>query len=233
MVVNKDNGGRFGNQLFGYAFGWLLARALGYALQSRQFDCFPNTKNTLPGRVVEGPDERVTDTLESFDEIVHRCTGKRAVVRGHFERAEFYLPHQKLLRHLFEFPQKVPAKDRTVFHFRGTDFRGIRKEAPLNFYLEAWNVLGRPEEIVAVTDDPEYPVMKNFCALTGATLQHGHYLEDFGLMMSARKLVVSRSTFAWWAAFLSDATVVFPVMMRGDSNKFRNLNNSAWIQINY
>jgi len=233
MVINKDNGGRFGNQLFGYAFAWLLARALGYALQSRQFQCFPNTKENLDGKVVEGPEERVTDTIETFGEIVGRCVGRRVIVRGHFERAEFYLPHRDVLRWLFDLPERPAATGKIVFHFRGTDFRGVRKEVPLAFYLEAWDALGNPRNVIAVTDDLDYPLVKQFCVKTDAIVQRGRYLDDFGLMMSARALVISRSTFAWWAAFLSDAKVIFPVMNGGDTNQFRNLNNPEWTQIGY
>jgi hypothetical protein len=48
----------------------------------------------------------------------------------------------------------------------------------------------------------------------GATIHQGTAEEDFFFMSSAKTLLLSPSTFAWWAAFLSsnETVVHFPLM---------------------
>ena len=38
---------------------------------------------------------------------------------------------------------------------------------------------------------------------------HGDVLQDFRAIKSFNKIVMSQSTFAWWAAFLSNASEIF------------------------
>ena len=109
-------------------------------------------------------------------------------------------------RHLFT-SQKV-----LVIHFRLGDYLtwgneqtgGINMSLPDSFYLNALNEIENLNEykIVLVTDDIEnasirLPEIKNKLIISDSEIM------DFQILMHADKLIISNSSFAWWAAYLN------------------------------
>jgi len=233
MVKVESNGGRLGNQMFAYAFGRLLAEHLGYALDASPVRGFPMTCRIPRGTVVAEPQVWVRDGTESLEAIAARCAGRCARLRGYFERACHYLPHIERLREWFAPAARPHASAQTILHIRATDFIRFGKMLPRDYYLQALEALGNPGDIGICTDDPRHELVQYFRA-RGAVIHHQHDLGDFALMMGARNLVLSLSTFAWWAAFLSEANVVQPAPAAGWRSALdpaHNLTNPAWIGI--
>ena len=59
-----------------------------------------------------------------------------------------------------------------------------------------------------------HPLIAHLCAKFSAVVRNGTAAEDFAFLSAARTILLSPSTFGWWAAFFSsDATTVhFPIM---------------------
>jgi hypothetical protein len=68
--------------------------------------------------------------------------------------------------------------------------------------------------IVANPTVHKHPVVRHLQARYGAQIFHGGSARaDFQFLSAASTLILSPSTFAWWAAFLSEAaTVHYPLM---------------------
>ncbi len=239
MILNFSNTGRTGNQMFALAFSAILAARLGYKLDNRMargeipYDWFQNVKPETDGIETAAFDIEINDTVHSMDAAVHWCKGYRVSVRGFFERAEFYENHLDLLHHLFYQPE-AKCGDSTIFHIRGTDFLtdGQFKDVPAKYYETAINLLGVPKVIV-LTDD--IPYAKYLLADTSVVAEYktNDPKTDFLMMRSAKNLVISNSTFAWWAAWLSGANVIQPKRAGGDPAPTRNLIVPRWQQIEY
>lgn len=106
-----------------------------------------------------------------------------------------------------------------VIHVRGGDFLNTMSYLPASYYKNAMKVILNKEptvQFVAVTDDLKYckkilPEIK----VIGSTPQYivdshraehhvgGKVLDDFLLIYYAKYLIISSSTFSFWAAYLS------------------------------
>jgi hypothetical protein len=60
-----------------------------------------------------------------------------------------------------------------------------------------------------VTEDARDPMVVKIARTYDARVQSASLLADFGFLRSSSNLVLSVSTFAWWAAWLSDAQSIF------------------------
>lgn len=222
--------------MFAAAFASILAKELGYALQHHPSgylpsDWFPNLKAGHDGIVCANPDIEVNDMLKDFAVAMSCCRGRRVIVRGFFERAEFYIPHREFLLNLFDQDLSGVEKHDVVFHVRGTDFVTEGRILSPGYYIQAWEMLGKPEKAAIVTDDAEcaarlffpLPIFPNINIVSSASIV------DFKVLRSAKNIVCSDSTFAWWAAFLSNAeTIIQPIV---NITLVRNLINPNWKQI--
>ena len=94
-------------------------------------------------------------------------------------------------------------------HFR--DFHGVVSSGYFIRAIESFEV--GESTICAITDDLEmFPrehrdLIKNFPQIQ---VSSGSLLSDFTLLTKSKRLVISNSTFSWWAAYLSSASVVAP-----------------------
>ena len=198
-----------GNGLFVYAYCYLLANALGYAADIEPVEGFPETFKPVEGTRTETSPIEIKDAgsdvfTEDFHQTAKRCQGHKVIVYGHMERSVYYLPYRSILRKVFAPTLKLPPRNEVAVHIRGKDTRdhpGVK--VPLVYYQRALNITGR-ENAVIYTDDPDWHA---YDAL-GLPVRHGTPLEDFAAIMAARRIIIPKSSFAWWAAYLSDAELV-------------------------
>lgn len=200
--------GNFGNCLFQYCFSRMLQERMKYALTfepesiAKLTKHFPGVVTAFPGAVMHGPDFIVGEgTMRhsrtmTMDELAWVCQGevdKRLRVVGYFERSYWYLPERDKIRSWI--PVEHLPIGFSVVNIRGGDRRDHTLEEA-DYYRKAVNmVLFRP---VIVTDDPDWDFVRSF----GLQVYHRTPLVDFELCASAPELVIGRSTFSWWAAFL-------------------------------
>lgn len=201
--------GNFGNCLFQYCFSRMLQERTGYQLWFLPEDIkkltrhFPAIVTGVEGRAVDGEPEfivgegtiRHSRTI-TMDEIAGIClaeTGKVLRIIGYFERSYLYLPERDKIRSWI--PVRHQALTCAVVNIRGGDRRDHALEEA-NYYRQAISRLRHTP--VIVTDDPDWDFVRSF----GLPVYHQNPLADFEFCASAPELVISRSTFSWWAAFL-------------------------------
>jgi hypothetical protein len=243
----------FGNNLYQYAFGRLVAEARGgelvcvpeherqgaHGLLERQDKVLdrlavlhPHLKDcpqTIQGRRVESPQIRyVWPERHGWDgynidmtALMRNHQSHRIVLRGCFAKSSYFEPHRDRLRGWLsprsrgDMPRLNP--DDVVIHIRrARDFWYLRSLLSLEYYRRVLTRLAPARTVVTgigidervkqvlAPFNPDY----SFADLNG--------IDTFRLLCNANRLVISNSSFSWWAAFLSHAEeIIAPRPHRG------------------
>jgi len=112
---------------------------------------------------------------------------------------------------------ETSAQGRTAVvrvHVRRGDYAGNAMALSTDWYKRAVDMVyalgGPPFETEVVTNDPDWCRRNLDLGRHYKLLPKGSALEDMRSLATSDFLVISRSTFSWWAAAVSDATVVAP-----------------------
>lgn len=130
-----------------------------------------------------------------------------------------------------------------AIHLRRTDYKGFTVKGlsgddftlPDSYYSHIADKIDAGMKLVIVSDDPEY-CKQVYGNNTNVLISRENAITDFQLLANARELVISNSTFAWWAAWLNPfVTKVFcPRYFLGFKENKEvpvNIYPASWIQI--
>jgi hypothetical protein len=203
---------RLGNNLFQYCLGRILAEELGFALQAKPIQGFPNTAEKIEGLSVREPAQILTGHMIEREAIRADRSPRRIVLDGWFQRYEYYRRWRDRIRQWLTFDPAVRApaiKPEVVVHVRRADYVPLGWALPSSFYHEALETLlpHSGEDVWIVSDDRYDPFLRQFSKWKPKFF-YGTTLETMLLMSRARQLVMSQSTFSWWPTFLGDADKV-------------------------
>lgn len=190
-------------------------------------DAFSDVRLRLPGRDIRTPQYRqvLGEQLHwnghglNLDWLLRHGGDRRIVLRGYFQRSDYYLPWRERIRSWLRLPRVVgelaPGPRDIVLHLRRSyDMRVLGRQIALRYYEEILE--GHAFERVFVCGlglDAETrarlarfnPIWLDLDAV--ATLR---------LLQAASQIAIANSTFSWWGAWLSDATrIFFPRPVRG------------------
>lgn len=218
---------RLGNNLFQYCMGRILAEELGFGLKCDPLPGFPNTAEIVAGPLHEGPLEIITGHAIPFRSMIKDTTPRHIVLEGWFQRAEFYKPYRDRIRRWLEMPrQESPSSGsrELVVHVRRTDYIAIGWALPFSYYQQAIDLIYKPGMVVSIaTDDPHDPFFDHFKRWRTVFLKGG-VMEHFEAMRDARNLVMSQSSYSWWAAFLSKSQrTICPIPISGVWSQSREI----------
>jgi hypothetical protein len=207
--------GRLGNNLFQYCLGRILAEKLGFALRAEPIPGFPNTADLVSGLCHKVPEQVLTNQRIDLDGTLGDMTARRVVLDGFFQRHEYYRPHHAKIRNWLAFDPSIqlsPSKPDVVVNVRRTDYVQLGWALPFSYYAEALErVLPKGGKVWIVTEDREDPFFQNFSKWR-PHFYSGTPLEQIRFMAAAPRLVLSQSSFSWWATFLGDQDqVISPV----------------------
>jgi len=228
MTVEVRYLGGFGNNLFQYAFGRILAENLGRELVCvsngdaplfRLAPEFPGAPQQLPGRSIEYPQLRFTSLdrplwdQHGVDLADLRAAGadKRIVLAGYFQRAAYYAPHRARIRRWFA-PSNGSTTAPTIepedilVQIRRGDYFQYGSAIDLTYYERILDDLqpGRVFVSGVGIDDEVRQRLGRF---------DPHWLEAGPLTLRTAtrfsRMVLPNSSFSWWCAFLSDAARIY------------------------
>jgi hypothetical protein len=186
------NHGRFGNQLFQYAFARAYAESIGAKLQTPDWN----------GRYIfkDINEEIMTEPAGPSTEFPN---GKGDIdLVGYFQQSQHLkLLSRKKLKQWFTFKNDidVPSYD-LVFHKRRGD------------YLSFPHVFGVVSDQSYNKAALEYGFDPSTAFILDDSRDLAYWLNDFFIMMRCNNLFRSNSTFAWWAATLGNCAVYSPVV---------------------
>ncbi len=213
-IVQVSYMGALGNQLFQFVLGRILAEHLGFSLQAAAIPGFAATAGFCSeGSESVEPDEIHQGQIIDLNAILTNRQPRVIRLQGYFQRYEYYRPHKHLIRTqwLPPLPSIAAAPDAgdLVMHVRRKDYIAYGWASPFSYYQESLDQQDF-KRLVLVTDDPRDPFFLRFRRYR-PTFFKGNALESFAFMTQANKLVISQSSFSWWAAYLSEAeSVVMP-----------------------
>ena len=208
---------RLGNNLFQYSLGRILAEELGFALEAAPIPGFPGTSEKISGKRYEAPEEVLTAYRIDFDRLRADPTARKIVLDGWFQRYEYYRPFRRRIQSWLQpdaSPATMPAENDLVVNVRRTDYVTLGWALPFSFYDEAiQRAAAKIGHVWIVTDAPKDPFFNRFKAWRPRFFS-GSALEQLAFMIRARRLVLSQSTFCWWAAFLGNQEEVYAPLPR-------------------
>lgn len=126
-------------------------------------------------------------------------------------------------------------------HVRRSDFLSLGIGLPKEYYFKALDLLNlKNSRVLIVSDDLEWckaTFMGSrfvFADRKGVNLQYPEYLLDFYLLRLCKHVIVSNSTFSWWAAYLNETPgrkVMYPWPWTTWATEDFIPKNDNWIKI--
>ncbi len=218
-MIEVHYSSQLGNRLFQYALARILSAELNLYLPPCPINGFPCTECEVKGKRISRPTVLLDGQDFDWRETLQKAQNSHLVLAGNFQQSRFYIPWANELRHEWLRPQEplnfVGAEPNSlVIHIRRTDYLWQGWGLPFSSYQSVIEEHGA-DRVVIVTDDPNDPFIWRF-ARYKPTIRSTSPFDDFLFLRSARYLMISPSSFSWWAAFLSVASkIYFPVPQSG------------------
>lgn len=226
MVEVRYNG-RLGNQLFMYASGRIIAEEMGYELSADSIDGFEGTNEKVGGRKYEKPVQilRPRDN-PNVAEIIADKTPRKIILKSYMQHYENIRDRSEEVRKWFRLPEgKKADSNSVVVQVRLGDFVKLGWAPSIDYYTRIIDENFTDKKIIVMTDEPCSPHLSELSRYD-PEFYSGSPQDQFRFATTASNLIIGTSTFSWWAAFLSNAKVVAPIMKRGyySFKPFRNEN---------
>lgn len=245
MVEIKYNG-RFGNNLFQFAMGRIIAIDGQHGLKSYRGENWEyfNIDDLPETRLVSG------QTIVLTGHEVKLSLGVpigHIILDGYFQKAKYYIPHRKYFQKLFAVPEIEfqPEPDDVFLHIRRQDF-GRKCNGgmlPFQFYKDILNSnkfgkvyisggvahTGGQKDV----DESVHNAFKEYNPI----YINSPSIRTFRAIQKFTNVIQSMSTFCWWATFLSDECkkVYTPITTSGywskDSDIDLRVNDEKYIYI--
>jgi len=153
--------------------------------------------------------------LIDLDAVLAGGSGKRIILDGFFQRYEYFRAYKKVIQNEWlrmDNRYAVGQNDLSI-HIRAGDLWCEDSPAPVHpdypalpfSYYQKIIEEGKWEKIHIVTESKDDPMVLKLSRLFGAQVRSGSVEEDFCFLRSSKNIVLSVSTFSWWAAWLSEA----------------------------
>ena len=248
-VVYIDLPALLGNRLWGFCIAKIIATELDYDLHCKPIWGFPNTYSYTPNIPTNAyPWERHESILDiNISKIISNKTARNIHLKGYFQRYEYIKPYANAIRN--NWLKIDPAllynvdKDDIVVHIR---FHV--GQAPVKFeYYEKALSMATYKQLYICTDEPFHPYLKQFerynpIIKSNQSFESYFYstswdevtkmnIGDFAFMASFNKIIISYSTYAWWAAFLSDATEIYAPYSKTGNTHYGKVDEDRYVYI--
>ena len=189
ILISIIYNGRLGNNLFQYCYGRIIANKLGIKLKADKINGFEHTGDNISG-------------VEIYPPIIFS---------GFFCDYSYYKKYKNDIKKWLFINKKIEEninKDDLVVYIRRSDYVSSNFSMPMSFYDNCVKDIPH-NKLYVCTCDPNDPDIKDFVKKHNAILRHKSVIDDFKFLMNFNKIVLSQSTYCWWAAWLSDATEIY------------------------
>ena len=211
--------GNLGNNLFQYCFGRILAEELGYTLSAEPIPGFPGTYEAVYGQNYTGINTIVLRgqlvNLSFKEKIDPKC---HILLTGYFQRYEYFEKYsdsiKEWLRTEHDIDDDISSDDVVIGIRRGRDYIPMYG-LPISYYENALSLI-QYNRVFICTNEPDDPFIKFFQKKYAAIIRSPGALDNLAFIKKFNKIIISNSTFLWWAAYLSNAKeIIFPRPVNG------------------
>lgn len=210
---------RLGNNLFQFAFGNLIAHLSGSELVAPEIKGFPNTKGFIKTREINNDYRTGYNyyrlTPEQFNIIVENAKTKDVKFFCHPQNVNYYTEHKDYLKEIMKVEDgdyyKTSDND-IVVHLRLGDYFSSRFNGRYEYRVEVVRDLIKTleyEKCIIVTDEPNSSKLNIFKELPNCIINSSDVLYDYRTINNAKRIIMTSSTFSWWAAWTSDANEIY------------------------
>tara|TARA_R100000900_G_scaffold102750_2_gene79838 strand:+ start:91 stop:849 length:759 start_codon:yes stop_codon:yes gene_type:complete len=232
MIVPRLKGG-LGNQLFqiaaayshaldvedNFAINYNITHYLGQGEQCIKYrdNIFSKINST---NII--PQDHYTEVDFSYKPIPNR---KNLLLDGYFQSEKYFSKNITKIKKLFDFScvkenkQYSDLKNKVVLHIRRGDYlenSAHHPTIPVEYYKKCLDFIDvKTPTILVVTDDIK-TVSREFVDIDFIHVNGKNEIEDFYYIMNADYIIGGNSSFAWWAAYLSNSKrCIFPEVWFG------------------
>ena len=219
--------GRLGNQMFQYAICRIIAHINNYKFYIPRTG-EPSTegiklKDYFPSRDLGEEIEidilhnfREDYTIQSFNPDLLKLSDNTKLF-GFYQTPKYFEDYKEIVREWFKIDldektklilEKYPIDKYCYIHLRATDYKHhTHWYLDFEFYKKSIQYIKEKNPSISflvITDDieeskkifPEFDCISN------------EMMVDFNLMLNSKFLIISNSTFSWWAAWLKDKEII-------------------------
>jgi hypothetical protein len=158
-------------------------------------------------------------------------TKRNIYLKGYFQSEKYFNHCEKEIRQLFELPSELKSFATEHFrklltfgneilvavHIRRGDYLKLSEKhtiQPISYFNEARQIMldkiGGPIRFIYFSDDPDWVRKKIDIRSRDIVVSGLKDDEDLALMQHCHHLIITNSTFSWWAATLGDCQVYSP-----------------------
>lgn len=247
--VYMDLPALLGNRLWGFCVAKIIALELSFDLYCKPIYGFPNTyqysshypHNNYPWQVHQH------DQLIDIPAMVNNKALRNIKLIGYFQRYHYIEKYIDIIRNDWLKIDPVLLHtvdpDDIVVHVRIHVDKSLMKFE----YYEKALAMAQYKQIYICTNEPKHSFMKNFDKynpIMVSTREFGSYFpniswdettrlntDEFAFMASFNKMIISYSTYAWWAALLSNATEIYAPDSNGPWTEYGRVNEARYTYI--
>lgn len=228
VLVKYDEWGRTGNRMFQFAFGKILSTEKSVPFYHDEMPNF-DIKSNLPANFNNFITTRALGINKTNKNYLLE-TDKNILVDSFLQKACYYIDYKELLKKSFNIEYdkllEEKLKDSLVIHYRETDYKDLKLLPNIKMYE---NFLSQNyfKDVIIVTDNSTCEGIKQLKSLGCILASEGvvdqfktfcddRGMYDFRIMLNSSNLLMSQSSFSWWAAFLGlDKKIFFPYYNKG------------------
>jgi hypothetical protein len=220
---------RLGNNLFQWAFGRVLSKLSGVPMSALPIPLFPGTYGEV--RMPPGKIDFVLPRDSYFanlDEWVEKSKRGNVLVQGYPHNISFFEPHRdwligELTPRQGDYTQA--GGNDIVLHVRWGDYFRPGNDRYFGYPAKAYECLLSSLEYdrcLIVTDTSGNELAENLVTHLRGQLVAKGVDHDYRTLYHAPRLIISPSTFSWWAAWSGRAAEVYQPYEMGFWKKERN-----------
>ena len=217
VIAYDVPGAGLGNKMFINALAYIISIELGRELITTPISFFSNTLQNCIASNLHNPlfTRQHGEQYVNMDELYNHDGD--IIVNSFGQRQEYYNRYRDKLKQFYhEATMGGALHKNTVLYIRNGDYKDIGVYLGLDSYYKILDKVYSSNLTIVVEhiDDD----VKSIAQKYNANIFSKSIFEDFLYIKNASNIIMSQSTFSWWAAFLSEAKNVYiPLSVKGKS----------------
>jgi hypothetical protein len=217
VIAYDIPGAGLGNRMFINALAYIISIETGRELITTPISFFNNTLHNCKISNLDNPlyTRQYGDQYINKDELYSHKGD--IIVNSFGQRQEYYSSYRDKLKQFFcEADIGGIPHDDTVLYIRNGDYKDIGVYLGLSNYYKILDSVDFSRLTIVVEHIDED--VKSIAQKYNANIFSKSIFDDFLYIKNASNIIMSQSTFSWWAAFLSEAKNIYlPLSIRGKS----------------